>query len=668
MDIGNQKGNEDTQSSRLSPGARRFSLFLFLAGCLLIPIDYYGAAQKKKDPAKQSSTSANGKENGKPKKGFGGKYKDLNTWQRSLVDDAVQRVNLLMKTNYTSEKTYNELSSSNRTTFEAVTHALSTTKLTDKSGVSLGVASDLFQSVEEIAGEKIDARGDQQFRVYFNLKPTAADTLAKSREFERGDDNTVYHFGYPLNYRLRGGTPSIQISLARDGLRADVDVDYRSSKFPAAVINGHLTSANSDVRAGNNYETHINRWSGLANWWRALFGLNTGDTTPPPEAPDNRRLNANPPLKGNANFPEVVESFLKSWLIEQTPNISATYFGHESFSCAYGMSKDTEAGIRWLFYRSMKDVNRQLGKVNDLSDTVEAVSLWDKRLQPIKHPHEDQYLLVRVPPDVAAMYDCDMRSGKPLLPLEVSKRYKDVYGAAFKIRLLNEEKGALFLLWRKEAGYWRIVSFDLAGGGTSLSLRKDSNSHLKSEVNDGKPEMRETMDGNREATARMADFYKTWLVSLNYDKAMSYFSPQSYACVNAAGEGKGKITDSKRAQTLIKNGLQQVAQVADGQNQLSEIIRPVAQIDPEMKLVKHENERAFTIIAIPDQVGSRLVCGKKESPQQTIDQAMRDKPVFGNYYASAFQLNLRGDPAYLWVLWAVEGGHWMIVHWKVIAS
>jgi hypothetical protein len=685
MEIESQKSNENARSNRRSPGVRRFPLFLFLdlflAGCLLIPIDYYVAAQKKNEPAKQSPTSTHGKEDGKPKKGFGGKYKDLNSWQRTFVDDAVQRVNLLMKTNYTSEKTYNELASSTRTTFEAVTHALRTTKLTDKSGVSLGVALDLFQSVEEIAGEKRDARGDQQYRVYFNLKPTAADTLEKSREFERGDDNTVYHFGYPINYRLRGGTPSIQISLARDGSRADVDVDYRSSKFPAAIINGHLTSANSDVRAGDNYETHVNRWSGLANWWRAIFGLNTEGTKPRHEATDNRRLNADPPLKDNVKFPAVVESFLKSWLIEQTPNISATYFGHESFSCAYGMNKDSEAGmVRLLFYRSMKDANRQLGKVNDLSDAVEAVSLWDERLQPIKHLHEDQYLLMRVPPEVAAMYDCDMRSGRPLLTLEVSKRYKDVYGAAFNIRLPNEEKGSLFLLWRREAGYWRIVSFDRADGGGSLSVRTDTDTHLKSELSEGKPVMPETMGGNRQANERIADFYQTWLVSLEYEKAMSYFSPHSYACVNAVDEGKGKITDLKKARALIKDGLQQVAQAtvggaaraaggaAGGQNRLGEIMRPVAQMDPEMKIVKHANERAFTIVAIPDQVGRRLVCGKNEIPQETIDQAMRDNPVFGNYYASTFQLNLRGDPAYLWTMWAVEGGQWMIVYWKVIAS
>jgi hypothetical protein len=97
--------------------------------------------------------------------------------------------------------------------------------------------------------------------------------LEGSREFKRGAGNTVYHRGYPVNYRQHGGTPTIQISCATDGKRADVDVDYRSSKFPVAILNGHMTSSNSDVRAGNIHAWLINRWTGFASWWKSIFGV-----------------------------------------------------------------------------------------------------------------------------------------------------------------------------------------------------------------------------------------------------------------------------------------------------------------------------------------------------------------------------------------------------------
>ncbi len=145
----------------------------------------------------------------------------------------------------------------------------------------MGNALDLVQSIETINGKIPKARGDLQFRVYVILRPDALQTLRNSTQFFRDRDNTVYHHGYPLNWRQDGGAPSIQISMAADGRHADIDVDYRSSKFPSALFNGHLTAANSDVRAGGNTQRHLQRWEGLTDWWRNLFGL---DLSEPPDA------------------------------------------------------------------------------------------------------------------------------------------------------------------------------------------------------------------------------------------------------------------------------------------------------------------------------------------------------------------------------------------------
>ncbi len=48
----------------------------------------------------------------------------------------------------------------------------------------------------------------------------------------------------------------MQFSLAEDGQHADIDVDYRSSRSPQSLFNGHLTASNSDVRAGENPTLH----------------------------------------------------------------------------------------------------------------------------------------------------------------------------------------------------------------------------------------------------------------------------------------------------------------------------------------------------------------------------------------------------------------------------
>ena len=121
-----------------------------------------------------------------------------------------------------------------------MTHALLNAKMTDAQGKSLGRAIDLVEAVDQVMGEESGVGGDLQFRLYVYLKPNAVDILSRSQEFFHDKDNSVYHKGFPICYRLKNGPPSIQFSISRDHKMSDVDVDYRSSGFPKGLVNGHL--------------------------------------------------------------------------------------------------------------------------------------------------------------------------------------------------------------------------------------------------------------------------------------------------------------------------------------------------------------------------------------------------------------------------------------------
>ena len=204
---------------------------------------------------------------------FGAKYASLKPEQKALVDDWIKRFSATIQKQVDPEKAYDNLPLSTKTTFNAVTHALLSTQLTDQSGGKLGSAIQIIDKLDTVHGEVPGARGDEQFRIYVQLKPGALDVLDKSREFRRMEDNTSYHKGYPICYRGKPAVPSIQVSATRDKTRADIDVDYRSSGFPKGLVNGHLSASNSDVRAGRNDEIHNNQWLGLNNWWRSLLSL-----------------------------------------------------------------------------------------------------------------------------------------------------------------------------------------------------------------------------------------------------------------------------------------------------------------------------------------------------------------------------------------------------------
>ena len=93
-----------------------------------------------------------------------------------------------------------------------MTHALLNAKMTDSRGKSLGRAIDLVDAVDQVMGEESGASGDQQFRLYVYLKPNAVDMLSRSQESLTSRDNTGYHKGFPICYRLKDGPPSIQFS------------------------------------------------------------------------------------------------------------------------------------------------------------------------------------------------------------------------------------------------------------------------------------------------------------------------------------------------------------------------------------------------------------------------------------------------------------------------
>jgi RHS repeat-associated protein len=203
-------------------------------------------------------------------------YEHLEGRQKKLVDEWAAAQNKANKTNINAEKMYNGLAESQRSTYEGVTHAMMNTAITDANGKSVGNALDLVGSLTTIAGGVEDggaaggAKSDQQFRVYFDSNITSADgkPLAGSAGFAASQNGFGLHEGYPNSFRSNGGkVPSLQLSMSGDFRRGDGDVDYRQSGL-IGVFNGHLTSANSDVRVGNNYQNHIKRFGpGLVDWW-----------------------------------------------------------------------------------------------------------------------------------------------------------------------------------------------------------------------------------------------------------------------------------------------------------------------------------------------------------------------------------------------------------------
>jgi hypothetical protein len=391
-------------------------------------------------------------------------FEDLAPPQRDLFATYVETYNNARGSQYTTEQVFERLSVSEQTTFYGVTHALLHSSLTDRSGAPQGTAIDRIVAVERIAGQYAGKSGDEQFRLYVRLKPDTRGVLENSREFFRDHENTVYHIGYPHSFRQTGKEPNVQISMSEDGLKADIDVDYRSSRSPQALFNGHLTASNSDVRAGENPTLHSGRWQGLVLWWQDVFGklkeslpkatdvmdLDRPDGPPTPLPPD-RPIDAAPDRVEDA-----AQEFLTDWLVRRQYDQALAVLSSQSYACltlkndTRGEPLDAAASRREL-RRVMEYSSQKLVAHADLTSLIAAFTPRDPQRQVVDHPFRREFLVTPLTQTEARQYLCDGSAAQPA--------GAEYFGVVFTFRMAGG--GTLGLLWSREAGKWKIVSYQL---------------------------------------------------------------------------------------------------------------------------------------------------------------------------------------------------------------
>jgi hypothetical protein len=607
----------------------------------------------------QKTASTPQKQAGTPLE-FGKSYATLRPEQKRLLDDYIRRYDATTGNKTTPEQAYDGARMSVRTTFDAVTHALLTTTLTNEKGHSLGRAIDLVDALDEVMGEEAGTGGDQQFRMYVYLKPTAFETLSSSREFYRDKDNTVYHKGFPLCFRLKKGPPSIQFSISRDQRMADVDVDYRSSTFPKALFNGHLNSSNSDVRAGNNLEKHDDRWAGLNGWWRELFGFSLGGSAKLPKESATGRardIPLNPRLTTDQGVDASAHDFLKSWVVDKQPKNAVAYLSRSSYPCLEAMAqkrgKPVPPGmVRLRTAIAMEQFNASTGTMSSVGEMFEPATNWAPELKEAKNAYPAEFRLVSVPPDMAQDEECGLAPDEG-----ASKKSKEKYYAtAFRGKQGDRRNKVMLLLWTEEGKYWKIVAIRVEDSGDAgLTPTKTA---AAPPVSEAEPEK---IAGDPNAVKDITSFYQSWVGKRDTASAALYASENSYECLAAPSEAEKKMKLLDRIQKALEKPLPRVPQGAN----LSDMMSSVQPVNELVRPVEQENSKAFAIMAVPDQMADSFLCQRRHLPEKTAVLKPSDAK-YGAYYLSASRLKFGEEesPALL-LLWTKEKDQWKVIAWAV---
>jgi len=586
---------------------------------------------------------------------FGAAFAGLDARRQKYIADWVGRFNELTGLQAQPEPFYDaKVKLSAKTTFDAVTNALMTTTLTEKSGAARGDALSLVDRVESVRGEIVGASGDRQFRMYVLLTEKAIATLEQTQQFSREPDNTVFHKGYPINYRQQGGSPSIQISIAADRRRADIDVDYRSSRFPLSLFNGHLTSANSDVRAGDNFDRHTNRWSGFQNWWRSLFGVRVSNSPDPNTVPAERPLVPSTPRAGKRNIDVMVDDFLRAWLVDNDVLGAMSYISERAYACLAQDGDERFAFDRGLapfqVLQNLKAAHDALGPHASLDGLVVGVRLTTPALRVVQQPHHAQFVIYSVPDDVATKFDCESRLTLATKK-SVSRAYGNYYGATF---YLNSRKDySMALLWAKEDGAWKIVSWQ-----TEPQAEEDATATAEPPAAASVAAPRATMKADPALVSAAKGFLESWLIRKDYDTAFRYLAPESYACHDPGPDPNAPARSSADAAALTRSALERSGAEVGNQARLDTLISAVPPVHPAVRLLDHPYAQTFTLTSVPNATIAAADCAARaQGGRWTGDLPLE--------YGQAFGMNLRfrtqsGEPPVLRVLWVKDQGAWRI--------
>jgi hypothetical protein len=489
--------------------------------------------------------------------------------------------------------------------------------------------------------------------MYVRLLPNAIDTLSRSREFRRGMDNSIYHKGYPINYRQQGGVPSIQISIAADRRRADIDVDYRSSMFPVSMFNGHLSSSNSDVRAGNNSDRHDGRWAGLQNWWQGFFGVRT-DRSSQVESKEGTLAVPTTPRAGSKNIDVMVHDFLQAWLVEGDIRTAMGYVSERAYACMAQDADDPSDFNRGIapfqLMTNLKAAYEALGKHDSLVGLTVGVRLTRPALKVVQQPHHAQFVIYAVPDDVAAAFDCESRL--TLGDARNAKRtYGNYFGATFYVNGRSDSPVAL--LWARENRYWKLVSWQT--GQDEESTTPDAPPEVKV--------VRIEADPSLVQAAR--DFLESWLIRRDYDGAFRYLSSKSYACYNLAkGPDAPPSTSQADAGGKIRASLESAAQRTGTPRTLDALVSSAEPFHPSIRVMNHRYQRTFALASIPNALADAAECEARASDAWAVPDPI---PLeYGQAFEETFRVRTKGgDAPTLRLMWRKEDGAWRITTYAV---
>jgi hypothetical protein len=202
-------------------------------------------------------------------------------------------------------------------------------------------------------------------------------------------------------------------------------------------------------------------------WWREIFDSVPSEaeaesgpdllTREPPEIPTplpQDRPRDQEPL----TLPDAVQEFLTDWLVRRNVDEAVRFLSDRVLACV-DVDEDSEEELlregraESTLRRAMESTLGELGDIDHFTEAIEAVLPWREPLRVQSHPFEKGFAVLELTSGDASAYLCG-----ETLASEDPNTYGTYFGVLFRWRVPGG--GAFGLVWSRENGSWRIVSYE----------------------------------------------------------------------------------------------------------------------------------------------------------------------------------------------------------------
>jgi hypothetical protein len=283
------------------------------------------------------------------------------------------------------------------------------------------------------------------------------------------------------------------------------------------------------------------------------------------------------------------------------------------------------------------------------------VRLPNSALRVVNQPRHAQFVIYSVPDDVAAEFDCESRL-TPGDSRKIPRRYGNYFGATFYINTPRGMNHSIALLWGRNDGYWKIVSWRSDPAGDDLPARET-----------GPPVKVARMKAEPALVTAATNFLESWLIRRDYDAAFRYLSPKSYPCYDLLRDpGAPASTSVADAGQKLRANLERAGTMVGTPKTLDEVLEGPEVVHPTIRVVEHPFGRAFTLGGLPDAFAETISCS---APARRERYRVEDATslVYGNAFGKATRVRTRsGEAPVVRMLWMKDADAWRITAYDVV--